>query len=694
MQPLGRDMKLRVSKNNSSVCLILPVLLALLLLPAAEAQSLSAGQSPMSNFKAHAENKCPNEWKDYQSDKRTPAAPIATDPAGLPSGAPEGKSNLPFDGGIGMQTNPVGELCRTKCAPDQAGVCQQTALSVPQTGPRPVTSSAGGVTMTNYTQPFLRPALMSSSEAQRTTMDDRFKRSAEPLGSTMAAAAPASNAAYSGNPLWANLPCTANGASAVMMSAFGDQFLSASTNPAANAIKAKADQEIRSMQNADNQGNCARQNCETAFESMVKPLINVANEDAASQCDADAAHKTESNVIWMVQQLYKKCYLQMAILLLLPGAVLTQVKFIVSSGLLSVQDDDASSPFVGITRSLVAIFLIPATQLVMSYCIDIGNALTDPVAQQIKAEMQTMMHWVNEQAYASNPTNQDNCIRNVQGRECQGKLMGTPSSAVVQERQSDLTVMVQNTLNTINAMLSQGLNILNAFQLVLMCYLFLLGPVAAALYAWPASVAGTAAGDTGLFNKVFASWLDGVIILCLWKFFWCIILLCMAVRLTQGVDANSQYEMYYYTAFMGILTMVPFHPFDFRPGDVIAQVLQQAQGGGCSGGGGGGAGGGCGGGGGGRAISGSSQSRGGGMQGTGGSGTQSNSGHGNSGTQSSQSIGSSVESESLSNLSSNSGSNGQRSSGSQSTPQPASDPVSGGIRVPNVSPPPMLGTHV
>jgi hypothetical protein len=144
---------------------------------------------------------------------------------------------------------------------------------------------------------------------------------------------------------------------------------------------------------------------------------------------------------------------------------------------------------------------------------------------------------------------------------------------------------VQNTLNTVNAMLSQGLNILNAFQFVTMCYLFLLGPIAAALYAWPASIGNS---GQGLFKNAFSNWLDGVVILCLWKFWWCIILLCMVVRLEQGVDPNSQYEMYYYSAFMAILVMVPFAPFDSKPGDVVSSLLDKAQGGsgGSSGGGG------------------------------------------------------------------------------------------------------------
>ncbi len=360
-----------------------------------------------------------------------------------------------------------------------------------------------------------------------------------------------------------------------------DNFAQKVPNPRGWAKVAKGVLQSQNAQNSDNQANCAQQNTENAFTQMKVPLINVANEDAAVPCSSSQAFKEESNVIWMVQQMYKKCYIPMAVLFLLPGAVLTQVKSLIAFGILNIQDDDTASPFMGIFRAIMAIFLIPATQLAVSYCIDIGNALTDPVAKRVQVE--TLMDWVKEQAYASDPKNNDGCIKNVSAN--QGKLMGTSAKSVVQERQNDLNVTVQNTFNTINAMLSQGLEVLGGFQIVMMCYLFLMGPIAAALYAWPAAV------GRDLFKRAFGSWLDGVIVLSLWKFWWCIVLMCMAIRLQNGIDATSHYEMYYYTAFMGILVMVPFQPFEFRPGEVVSQVLDKAQQGGGGGAGGAGKGG-------------------------------------------------------------------------------------------------------
>jgi hypothetical protein len=352
-----------------------------------------------------------------------------------------------------------------------------------------------------------------------------------------------------------------------ILAAMADSFMQQAVNPRGWAKVAKGAQQAQNAQNSDNQANCCRQNCQNSFHCMKLPLINVANEAAAAPCSSEAAFKDEANVVWMVQQMYKKCYVPMAILFLLPGAAITQVKSLLAHNVGS-NDDDSFGPFAGIVRSIMALFLIPATQLVLSYCIDIGNALSEPVAQKIQLE--ALMVWVQEQAYASDPKNNDGCIKNVAAN--MGKLAGTPSKSVVQERQNDLNVTVQNTLNTVNSMLSQGLEILNGFQIVMMCYLFLLGPIAAAFFAWPASV------GRGLFKKAFASWLDGVIVLSLWKFWWCIVLLCMVVRLQTGnVNPSSQYEMYYFTAFMTILFWVPFQPFECRPGDMVDKLLERAQ---------------------------------------------------------------------------------------------------------------------
>src|SRR4029453_1010299 len=68
----------------------------------------------------------------------------------------------------------------------------------------------------------------------------------------------------------------------------------------------------------------------------------------------------------------KGLLVSMALLLLLPGAMLSQVRAIVAQGTSVLGQVD---PFDGILRSIVAIFLIPATYLVVSYGIDVSNAI-------------------------------------------------------------------------------------------------------------------------------------------------------------------------------------------------------------------------------------------------------------------------------------------------------------------------------
>ena len=117
-----------------------------------------------------------------------------------------------------------------------------------------------------------------------------------------------------------------------------------------------------------------------------------------------------------------------------------------------------------------------------------------------------------------------------------------------------------------------GLCIISAFQLVLMCYLFLLGPIAAAFFAWPQL------GRT-LFRSAFSIWLDAVVVLSLWKFWWNVTLVCMTVRLESGnVDPYNPFEVYYLIAFFAILLVMPFNPFDFHASAVVQFIESKAAG--------------------------------------------------------------------------------------------------------------------
>ena len=72
-------------------------------------------------------------------------------------------------------------------------------------------------------------------------------------------------------------------------------------------------------------------------------------------------------------------FMPMAILFLLPGAIIAQTRALVSQSFdaLGPQVD----PFDGLLRSIVAIFLIPASYLVVNEGIDIANSLTSTISR-------------------------------------------------------------------------------------------------------------------------------------------------------------------------------------------------------------------------------------------------------------------------------------------------------------------------
>ena len=123
----------------------------------------------------------------------------------------------------------------------------------------------------------------------------------------------------------------------------------------------------------------------------------------------------------------------------------------------------------------------------------------------------------------------------------------------------------------LSMMVAVGTAILLAFQLVFMLYLFLMGPIAAALYSWPWGMAR-------LFKTVFTNWLNAVINLALWRFWWSVTILVMDARITwlrqEGIfQANSPWELYSMICFLVLLSVVPFMSFQFNPGSFVDKLL-------------------------------------------------------------------------------------------------------------------------
>jgi len=342
--------------------------------------------------------------------------------------------------------------------------------------------------------------------------------------------------------------------------------------PKRHSAAAKSNLAGQQQEVADSSAGTAENGFATSIDAGLEPLINVANEAAGTPTSSEAATKTYSQAIWMVQQVYKYIYLPMALLLLLPGAILTNLKGYLAHGILGANnDEDAVSPFSGILRSVIAIFLIPATQLFTSWTVDVGNSMTYEVAQYIQPA--SIMEWMQEQTFNAPLKNAKNALSKATIGVNNGKLDegGEKNSTV--EQQGSGTRMLQMAFNMMNAAMNVGLLMLSAFQTVMICYLYLMAPIAAALFAWPSGV-GT------LFKAVFANWLDALINVSLWKFWWCVVILCMQTRLEWlggGLQQNTTWEMATYTAFMVILLYVPFSPFEYKPGEMVTQIMSKAE---------------------------------------------------------------------------------------------------------------------
>src|SRR5262249_42326299 len=126
---------------------------------------------------------------------------------------------------------------------------------------------------------------------------------------------------------------------------------------------------MEALSAANSVGGAAESSFKSAFQSINEPLVNVANEESAlGSFGAKKGARTQGQAIFLIQQMYKQVFMPMAVLLLLPGTLLTQCKGLVGFGFLGSKED-ASSPFEGFLRALIAVFLIPTTQLIVSYSI-------------------------------------------------------------------------------------------------------------------------------------------------------------------------------------------------------------------------------------------------------------------------------------------------------------------------------------
>ncbi|CAM6006227.1 unnamed protein product [Sphagnum balticum] len=322
-------------------------------------------------------------------------------------------------------------------------------------------------------------------------------------------------------------------------------------HPQLNTIKGQF--QGFTQQVADSASSAQKGGFQAAIGTFSQALINVANEESGTPISGSGP-RTISNAVWIVSQMYTHFYLPLAILLLLLGAVLTQFGNTVKNSTLQGMEFSQTDAVRGIVRGACALVLIVLVPIIVSWGIDIGNSLTAAVTGV--TQMETLTSWFNQIA---------------PDQSGQTKMQQT----MAQMQETSMAATTRAIFTFAASFLNYGILVLLAYQVVIVCYLYLMGPIAAAFYAWPGGIGS-------LFKPVFNNWLNALLNLVLWRFWWCTIVLCMVTRINwlQDIgmyDPTSQWEPLVYTAFLVMLAYVPFHALDFRPGDMVDQIMDKAK---------------------------------------------------------------------------------------------------------------------
>ncbi|CAN5540613.1 hypothetical protein BH10CYA1_BH10CYA1_18530 [soil metagenome] len=328
-------------------------------------------------------------------------------------------------------------------------------------------------------------------------------------------------------------------------------------DPAKVADPTKADQTAAGQQGGDSAGGAAKDNAAGAIDFCSRYMQNFASDGS------NRWNKVRDTI-----------FMPIAVLLLLPGAVLAQVKAIAAAGNPVLGN---VNPFDGILRSIVAIFLIPASYLVISFGIDFSNCISFTISDQYTRLFGTNMY---KDALCGQlramPTNGANASQGngpipkwQQSPDLEEQNFGNGSpdpcggapapKGKVNEAMPAHVVYSRLAIYGANAASTTGWNVLCAFQMAYLCYLFLVGPIVAALWVWPIKQ----------FRDAFPSWIEGVITLCFWSLFWNTTILLMACFKDSGTTGT-----YIFTALNFLATSCVKYAFDFS--GLVAAAGQEA----------------------------------------------------------------------------------------------------------------------
>lgn len=293
---------------------------------------------------------------------------------------------------------------------------------------------------------------------------------------------------------------------------------------------AKEVQNTQTQANADNSANMEKQQAGCAIDFVRSALENFT---------------VNSGNQW--NQLRNELFMPMAVLLLLPGAVATQAKATVAQGFPIFGE---VSPVEGIYRSFVAIFLIPGTYLIVNYGIDVSNSIAYTIQSEyfriFGSDMYRDAMCAHIRAFGARlPSEnmghipQQPGVMQGQGKGPRAQFEGQnvdvkledPCAGIYQAPASKANEKVPYAVNSqragyngMGAALAMTWNILCAFQMCYLYYLWFVGPIMAALWVWPVKQ----------LRDAFPSWCEGVITICFWSLFWNTTVLLMACF--RGID--------------------------------------------------------------------------------------------------------------------------------------------------------------
>ncbi len=354
------------------------------------------------------------------------------------------------------------------------------------------------------------------------------------------------------------------------------QLLAQISDPMRNVPKALAGQLAVQTMLGNSFAQITTANANAAINYTGKYLINFTVQ--------------EGNV-W--NKLRNNIFVPIALLLLVPGTILTQTKVMMSAGNPVVE---TGNPFEGILRAIVAMCFIPGSYLIINYGIDFSNSISHSIQDFYKSQFGTDMYadaFKGEQRAfpARQAAENTNNLSFAQGL---APISASSGGSGIQEgfapmapflnSASDVTGLgglesqlfknksfaPDGTQQAIEGMTDElmpasevaarlavfGSNmaittiwdLLCAFQLIYLHYLFLVGPIMAAIWVYPVRQ----------LREAWPNWVAGVITLCFWSLFWNTAVLLMA--LFNNADATGTFIM---TALNCLATGSVKYAFDF-----------------------------------------------------------------------------------------------------------------------------------